>query len=152
MVVCLGGCHLGKHNKHQVFSDSNYFSFAYSRTTANGLWTHYSTGLEVDINIGKNKVNDPGHCGVMMIKQPGWRNFYCKTKGIPQITCACDHPGQMYLHLRGLCPDSNIDKYFVPRNKQKSGALVLVGVAKQSMIEYVHIQRKTKLYIKFRSG
>ena len=44
------------------------------------------------------------------------------------ITCACQNPDQMYLQLRGLCPDSNIDQFYVPRNKKKSGAVELLGL------------------------
>ena len=49
--------------------------------------------------------------------------------------CACQHPGQMYLQLRGLCPDTNLDRFYVPRNKERSGALILIGL-KTSLIAY----------------
>ena len=51
------------------------------------------------------------------------------------IVCACVHPSQMYLQLRGLCPDSNLDRFYVPRNKERSGALILIGL-KTSLIAY----------------
>ena len=50
--------------------------------------------------------------------------------------CACEHPEQMYLQLRGLCPDSNIDQFYVPRNKPKSNKLQLIGF-KKSIIEHM---------------
>ena len=49
--------------------------------------------------------------------------------------CACQHPGQMYLQLRGLCPDTNLDRFYVPRNKERSGALILIGL-KTSLVDY----------------
>ena len=47
--------------------------------------------------------------------------------------CACEHPDQMYLQLRGLCPDSNLDRFYVPRNQE--GAVILIGL-KTSLISY----------------
>ena len=47
------------------------------------------------------------------------------------IVCACEHPNQMYLQLRGLCPDSNLDRFYVPRNQE--GAVILIGL-KTSLI------------------
>ena len=41
----------------------------------------------------------------------------------------------MYLQLRGLCPDTNLDRFYVPRNKERSGALILIGL-KTSLIAY----------------
>ena len=41
----------------------------------------------------------------------------------------------MYLQLRGLCPDTNLDRFYVPRNKQRSGALILIGL-KTTLIAY----------------
>ena len=41
----------------------------------------------------------------------------------------------MYLKLRGLCPDSNIDQFYVPRNKPGSNAFQLIGF-KNTIIEY----------------
>ena len=49
------------------------------------------------------------------------------------IVCACEHPNQMYLQLRGLCPDSNLDRFYVPRNQE--GAVILIGL-KTSLISY----------------
>ena len=44
------------------------------------------------------------------------------------ITCACTHPEQMYLQLRGLCPHSHLDTFYVPRNRKMSGAVELIGL------------------------
>ena len=41
----------------------------------------------------------------------------------------------MYLQLRGLCPDSNIDQFYIPRNKKRSGKVNLIGF-KNTIIEY----------------
>ena len=38
----------------------------------------------------------------------------------------CHKDQQIYLKLRGLCPDSNIDKFWVPRNKK--GLLEYYGI------------------------
>ena len=91
------------------------------------MWSNYNTGLKVDIAVGKNKDNGFGNCAIMLAFDPGWQAFSCKTTGIPDIGCGCEKQGEMYLQLLGLCPDSNIDRFYVPRNKKKSGALILVG-------------------------
>ena len=41
----------------------------------------------------------------------------------------------MYLQLRGLCPDSHIDQFYIPRNKKRSGNVNLIGL-KNTIIEY----------------
>ena len=41
----------------------------------------------------------------------------------------------MYLQLRGLCPDSNIDQDYIPRNRPRSGSVDLIGF-KNTVIEY----------------
>ena len=43
------------------------------------------------------------------------------------IHCVCQKREQIYLTLRGLCPDSNIDTYWVPRNTNTS-KLIYVGI------------------------
>ena len=41
----------------------------------------------------------------------------------------------MYLQLRGLCPDSNIDQFYVPRNIPRTNKVQLIGF-KNTIIEY----------------
>ena len=41
----------------------------------------------------------------------------------------------MYLKLRGLCPDSNIDRDYIPRNRPRSGSVDLLGF-KTTVITY----------------
>ena len=41
----------------------------------------------------------------------------------------------MYLQLRGLCPESNINRLYIPRNKKQSGAVDLISL-RTTMIEY----------------
>ena len=41
----------------------------------------------------------------------------------------------MYLQLRGLCPDSNIDRDYIPRNRPRSGSVDLLGF-KTTVITY----------------
>ena len=43
------------------------------------------------------------------------------------IQCVCQRREQIYLTLRGLCPDTNIDTYWVPRNDETS-KLLYVGI------------------------
>ena len=54
-------------------------------------------------------------------------NWRCSTSPSEVIHCVCERRDQIYLTLRGLCPDSNIDTYWVPRNTNTSG-LIYVGI------------------------
>ena len=53
-----------------------------------------------------------------------------------RVLCACEHPEQIYLQLRGLCPESNIDRFYIPRNKPRSPKLQLIGF-KNTVIEHM---------------
>ena len=73
------------------------------------------------------------NCGLMDPRWRGWRDFMC-SRDIP-VTCACEHPGQMYLQLRGLCPESRLDRFYVPRNMRWSGLPVMVGLRSRAVNE-----------------
>ena len=78
---------------------------------------------------------DPSrNCGLLVPPWNGWTDWQCQIPPAQPISCACEHPGQMYLQLRGLCPDTNLDKFFVPRNT-KQGSVHLIGLM-TSIIEY----------------
>ena len=104
-----------------------------------GTWNNYFTGNPIDVNIGviaSNLSGDPSHnCGVLIPPRKGWVDWICQVPRAHPWTCVCEHPGQMYLQLRGLCPNSHIDRFYVPRNKERSGAVLLLGLDTTS-IEY----------------
>ena len=80
--------------------------------------------------------SDPiSNCAMLSASWGGWLNFPCQIGAITPVSCGCEHPGQMYLQLRGLCPDSYIDTIYVPRNKRRSGAVQLLGFD-TTIIEY----------------
>ena len=100
-----------------------------------GEWLNYYTGEQVDLSFGVDGLNGgtKENCGIMEANWSGWRDFICDFYFL--ITCACQHPEQMYLRLRGLCPASNLDRWYVPRNKKRSGSFQLIGF-KTTVIEY----------------
>ena len=102
-------------------------------------WTNYYTSNEVDISVGVTASGisgDPNqNCGVLIPPRKGWVDWICKIPRATPWTCACEHPGQMYLQLRGLCPKSYIDRFYVPRNKKRSGVVLLMGLD-TTIIEY----------------
>ena len=75
------------------------------------------------------------NCALLVPLWDGWNDWSCIINKAQPINCACEHHNQMYLQLRGLCPDSNIDLYYVPRNKKNSGSVILIGL-KNTVIEY----------------
>ena len=67
------------------------------------------------MNLGqKTTTSLEYNCGVQGPEFTGWREWVCSAGYA--LTCVCEHPKQMYLLLRGLCPGSNIDKFYIPRN------------------------------------
>ena len=58
---------------------------------------------------------------------PGWLNWVCSAGKADAIHCMCQRREQIYLTMRGLCPDTNIDTYWVPRN-DKTAKLIYVGI------------------------
>ena len=58
---------------------------------------------------------------------PGWVNWRCFAFPEDPLHCVCQKREQIYLTLRGLCPDTNIDTYWVPRNDETS-KLLYVGI------------------------
>ena len=90
----------------------------------------------VDIGFTGTSLIDPTrNCAILVPMWNGWSTWQCKVPPANPISCACEHPGQMYLQLRGLCPDSSIDRFYVPRNKKRSGAVMLLGL-QTTTIEY----------------
>ena len=103
-----------------------------------GTWIDYYSNKEVDILgavAGHNNGGTKENCGNLMIPWGGWQDWVCQVNKANPIQCACQAPQQIFLTLRGLCQDSNIDKYFVPRNKIKDGGIVFYGIFK-TIIEY----------------
>ena len=110
-------------------------------------WTNYYTDTDVDTSFGtisKSVANGDTsrNCGLLVPPWNGWTDWLCKITKSHLVSCACEHPGQMYLQLRGLCPDSNIDRFYIPKNKKRSGAVQIIGLD-TTIIEY---DKKTKLW------
>ena len=90
--------------------------------------------VDTDIGfIGTTLIDPTLNCAILVPMWNGWRDWQCKVPPAHFLSCACEHPGQMYLQLRGLCPDSDIDRFYVPQNKR--GAVRLLGLH-TTTIEY----------------
>ena len=103
-----------------------------------GQWVDYYTSDPVDI-LGVAAADPDGgiaqNCGLVVTSWGGWVAYECKTTRNSANMCACESKGQMFLTMRGLCPDSNIDKYFVPQNKDYDAQTLFRGLYK-TIIEY----------------
>ena len=84
------------------------------------------------------------NCGLVVPPWNGWTDWQCQIPLAQPISCACEHSGQMYLQLRGLCPYSRIDRFYVPRNKKRSGAVQIIGLD-TTMIEYDKTAKSWKM-------
>ena len=110
----------------------------FSDTVTEGQFTNFYDGKRVDTKIGftgSSLIDPTRNCAILVPMWNGWRDWQCKIPPGHVISCACEHPGQMYLQLRGLCPHSNIDRFYVPKNKKGSGAFMLLGLD-TTTIEY----------------
>ena len=111
-------------------------------------WKNIYTENEIDTSMGviagKLKDDRNQNCGLFIPLWKGWTNWLCQIPASQLVNCACEHPHQMNLQLRGLCPASNIDRFYAPRNKKKSGAVLLLGLD-TSIIEYENGNEKWKI-------
>ena len=125
------------HASVQSSQHKNLTVIFYSDREKEGEWRNYYTKESVDLSLGENvwsssrEWNCAHSSGTEGWK--GWKEFGCF---VPELfTCACQHPKQMYLHLRGLCPGSHFDRFYVPRNEEGSGSVQLLGI-KTSVIKH----------------
>ena len=72
----------------------------------------------------------------------GWR---CKVKKTESIHCVCLREEQIYLTMRGLCPETNIDTYWVPRNDRQS-RLQYLGIT-SSRIRFDYQESEWRLIV-----
>ena len=103
-----------------------------------GQWVDYYTSDPVDISgvvAGELDGVTTKNCGMAVTLWGGWTDYDCKVVRSHPLQCACESEGQMFLTMRGLYPDSNIDKYFVPQNKEYNGQTLFRGLYK-TIIEY----------------
>ena len=91
--------------------------------------------MDTSTYTGTDFIDPTRNCAIMVPMWKGWRDWQCKVPLAHVLSCACEHPGQMYLQLRGLCPDSTIDKFYVPKNKKRTGTVHLLGLH-TTTIEY----------------
>ena len=136
--VLVYGYHSGKVN-NDVNNDDYAVFLVCSDIESEGQWTNYYTGQKLDTSVGVVSGGLKGgttkNCGLAVPAWKGWNDWQCKIPKAHYIPCACEHPNQMYLQLRGLCPDSNIDRFYVPKNKKRSGAVQILGLD-TTIIEY----------------
>ena len=103
-----------------------------------GHFKNFFSGEKVDTSIGytgTNLIDPTRNCAILVPMWKGWKDWLCKVPPAHALSCSCEHPGQMYLQIRGLCPDSTIDQFYVPKNKRRSGAVMLLGLH-TTTIEY----------------
>ena len=104
-----------------------------------GHWKNNYTGEDVDTSFGVVSGQLAGgisrNCGTLVPAWGGWTDWFCSSVKAHRQTCVCEHHQQMYLQLRGICPESNINRLYIPRNKKQSGAVDLISMS-TTMIEY----------------
>ena len=106
-----------------------------------GQWVDFYTSDPVDIlDVLAGAPNGGGseNCGIVVTAWGGWQDWNCKVNSNSPLQCPCESNDQMILTMRGLCPDSNIDKYFVPQNMEYDGQTLFRGLFK-TIVKYDEI-------------
>ena len=120
------------------FPPNLFFWLPFRNILENGIGEHYATGNQVDLSFGitQTKTDDGKTCAFVSVIAQIMTAFQCTVPAstVP-IVCACELKEQMYLQFRGLCPDSNIDEFYVPRNNEIGGSIHHIGL-RTSMIDY----------------
>jgi hypothetical protein len=101
-----------------------------------GQWVDFYSLDPVDIKSAVAGELDGGraqNCAVVNHFWGGWVDWECKASKASKIMCPCESKGQMFLTMRGLCPDSNIDQYFVPQNKDHDSQTMFHGLFKTTI-------------------
>ena len=99
-----------------------------------GTWTDFYTTRQL---VSTDFITSPGgvggsKCAIMVIPWGGWSEWVCHSD---LVLCACQCTTRPYLKLRGLCPQSNIDTFYLPRNNPEDGQLTFYGL-KNTIIKY----------------
>ena len=69
------------------------------------------------------------NCAILIPSWEKWQDRECTYK--QPFQCACEKQGQIYLKLRGLCPESSIDVFWTLQNKE--GTVHFYGIKNSEM-------------------
>ena len=97
----------------------------------NGTWVDlYNKKPMADLIWAKGNPT-PESCALYIIPWKGLGSYTCKVQiKAVFLFCPCHFPDSPRLTLRGLCPDSNLDQSYVPRNDPVTGWVYYYGTFK----------------------
>ena len=102
-------------------------------TQEGGIWLDFYDGAKSEVNLPDA---EQMNCGAIRLSSPhrllAW---FCSTPEAHSVKCVCQHPRIIYLTLRGLCPFSAIDKYYMPYNDKATADFLLLGL-KSTLASY----------------
>ena len=81
-----------------------------------------------ELKLSNIEENNKKNCAVYNSLLNGWVDWFCEVPVIIDICCLCQSPRIVYLKLRGLCSNSNIDPYYVISNDKSTTETVLYGI------------------------
>lgn len=119
-------------------------SYWFSATDAGseGDWVDWHSGdkLEIaDIHVAGKTTgvvpdNPSRNCGIFSTTWVNWLDYLCKITPAQKFHCMCEKEVPVYLRMRGLCPKTNIDTFWIPQNAD--GKLFFRGI-ENSRIDFV---------------
>ena len=77
-----------------------------------------------------------------------WTDWYCAGIGTP-ATCSCKRSPHPLLHLRGLCPTSNIDSIYIPVNDRQDITKLLYKGSYDTVMEYNDEEEVWKMKVSY---
>ena len=105
----------------------------YSEPDKEGTWVDFYTGKVINLTIfgpGQPNGGRGANCGSSFYNWGCFMNDDPCESDIIQRHCVCQNQKQPLLKLRGLCPKSNIDTYYIPKNDEASGQINYFGLTR----------------------
>ena len=135
--------------RNEYITDTFYASvwFPVTYKEEESQWVYYYDNKIVDNDVLELLIgevdNRKGNCAIA--PYAGWTDFECKTDGNTPLRCLCRKEDLIYMTMRGLCPDSNIDRFWVPRNYGDAD-LEYIGIS-SSRIFYDNEEKQWKMTV-----
>ena len=95
-------------------------------------WRDFHTSSLIENYTQPWAGDNPFRCA-FLLDENSWGNQFCEW---PHYACMCKHEPQEYLEFRGLCPTSQVDRFYKPINGLTDSMKLGIQGLKQTLITY----------------
>ena len=134
--------------RNDYITDTFYASVWFPITDKEeGHWVYYYDDKKVENEVLEYAMGDLENPNQNCAIAPyaGWTDFECKTDGNTPLRCLCRKEDLVFMTLRGLCPHSNIDRFWIPRN-YGDAELEYIGIS-SSRVSYDPVDNQWKMTV-----